>query len=164
MKFFVDALKDIYWAEKAGVKAMKKMAKNSTSEELKEAFLDHMVMTENQIERLEQVFGMMEMRPQAKKCDAMAGLIEEVESTIEETKDDTMTRDAALIIGAQKAEHYEIAAYGGLTTLAKTMGRMEIAELLAESLEEEKQTDELLTSIAESAINMQAAEEEGEDD
>ncbi|MDB5229889.1 MAG: ferritin-like protein [Chitinophagaceae bacterium] len=163
-KFFLDELKDIYWAEKALMKALKKMSKEATTEELKEAFMTHMQQTEGQITRLEQVFEILGARAQGKKCEAMSGLIEEAESVIEDTQDDTLTRDVALIISAQKAEHYEIAAYGGLSTLAKTMGQSEIAELLVQTLEEEKETDALLTSIAENNINMEATQEGGEEE
>jgi ferritin-like metal-binding protein YciE len=103
---------------------------------------------------------MLEMKAQAKKCDAMEGLVAEAESVIEDTDAGTATRDVGLIISAQKVEHYEIAAYGGLAQLAKTIGREDVAELLGETLAEEKETDELLTEIAESSINYQASKEE----
>jgi ferritin-like metal-binding protein YciE len=162
-KYFLDELKDLYSAEKQLLRGLGKMSKNATTEELREAFDNHKMQTEGQIERLEQVFEMLGSRPQAKKCEAMEGLIKEVESVLEDTEDDTMTRDVALIMGAQKAEHYEIASYGGLATLARTMGREEIADLLEETLEEEKETDMLLTQIAENNINMEAEEEGGEE-
>jgi ferritin-like metal-binding protein YciE len=166
-EFFVDALKDMYWAEKALTKALPKMSKSATSEELKRTFDEHLEVTKKQIDRLELVFEQLGEKPQAKKCEAMAGLVEESESIISETKQDTLTRDAALIIAAQKVEHYEIASYGGLVQLAKTMNRTEIADTLAETLNEEKMADEMLTQVAESSINMQAAqegEEEGEEE
>lgn len=158
-KYFLDELKDVYSAEKQLLKALNKMSKEATTEELKEVFMNHKDQTQVQIERLDQVFELLGVKPQAKKCEAMAGLIQEVESVIEDTQDDTMTRDVALIMGAQKAEHYEIASYGGLAQLAKTMGHDEVAALLTETLEEEKETDELLTSIAENNINVEAMEE-----
>ncbi|MEO5602131.1 MAG: ferritin-like domain-containing protein [Cyclobacteriaceae bacterium] len=161
-EFFTDALKDIYWAEKALTKALPKMSKAATSPELKKAFDQHLGETQKQIERLEQVFKEMGKKAQGKKCEAMQGLIDESESIISETKEDTFTRDAALIISAQKVEHYEIASYGGLVQLAKTMNKKGIANTLAITLKEEKKTDELLTGIAEKSINMEAAEEEGE--
>lgn len=161
-EFFIDALKDIYWAEKALTKALPKMSKSATSPELKKAFDQHLVVTKKQIERLEQVFSQMGKKAQGKKCEAMQGLIAESESIISETKDDTSTRDAALIISAQKVEHYEIASYGGLVQLAKTMNKKSIANTLGMTLNEEKKTDELLTRIAEKSINDEAAEEEGE--
>lgn len=163
-EFFMDALKDIYWAEKALVKGLQKMAKNATSEDLKAAFEDHKAVTETQIERLDQVFELMGKKAQAKKCPAMQGLLEETNETIEETEDDTYTRDCALIVSAQKAEHYEIAAYGSLVTLARAMGHAEAADLLQETLDEEKETDELLTQIAEGHINEEALAENSGDE
>jgi ferritin-like metal-binding protein YciE len=161
--FFVDALKDIYWAEKALTKALPKMSKNATSKELKTAFDNHLQETKKQIERLEQVFEKMGKKAQAKKCDAMQGLVEESESIISETKDDTSTRDAALIIAAQKVEHYEIASYGGLVQLAKTLNKKELVKLLEATLNEEKKADDLLTRIAEKGgVNENASEEPAE--
>ena len=160
-KFFHDALKDIYWAEKALTKALPKMMKKSTTEELKTAFEEHLTQTQGQIERLEEVFTMLGYKAQAKKCEAMEGLIKEAESIIEETEDGSMTRDAAMVMAAQKVEHYEIATYGGLVTLAYTMGQDEVAGLLEQTLEEEKETDQNLSSIAESSLNWEA-EQEGE--
>ena len=170
--FFMDTLKDIYWAEKALVKALQKMARNATSEDLRAAFEDHKMVTETQVERLDQVFEMMGKRAQGKHCPAMQGLIEEANEVISETEDDTYTRDCALIVSAQKAEHYEIATYGSLVTLARAMGHSEAADLLQETLDEEKETDDLLTQIAEGHINEEALsegsggedEEEEEDD
>jgi ferritin-like metal-binding protein YciE len=159
-EFFLDELRDIYWAEKHLVKALPKLEKAATSEELATAFADHLAVTEEQVSRLEKVFEMLGEKPRGKKCEAMEGLVKEAESIIEDTEDGTSTRDVALIISAQKVEHYEIAAYGGLTTLAKTIGKEDIANLLGETLEEEKETDELLTQIAESNINQAAASEE----
>ena len=158
-EFFMDTLKDIYWAEKAQVKAMQKMMKNSTTEDLRDAFEQHRMQTETHVERLEQVFEMMGKKAQAKKCPAMQGLIEEAQEVMEETEDDTYTRDCALIVSAQKAEHYEIASYGSLVTLARAMGHTEAADLLQETLDEEKETDELLTQIAEGFINEEALNE-----
>lgn len=168
-EFFVNALKDIYWAEKALTKALPKMSKSATSQDLKKAFDQHLEVTEKQIERLEDVFEQMGKKAQGKKCEAMQGLVEESEHIISETKDDTSTRDAALIIAAQKVEHYEIASYGGLVQLARTMKKNGIAKTLEATLNEEKRADELLTKVAEKSINVEAAEEpaagegEGED-
>jgi ferritin-like metal-binding protein YciE len=159
--YFMDALKDIYWAEKALTKALPKMAKAATSKELKKAFEQHLATTKNQVGRVEKIFQQMGKRPQAKKCEAMQGLIEESENIISETKNDTFTRDAALIISAQKVEHYEIAAYGGLAQLAKTMNKKSIASALGTTLKEEKKADELLTRIAEKS-NVEASEEESD--
>lgn len=155
-KFFHDMLKDIYWAEKALLKALPKMQKKATTEELQQAFADHTAVTREQAQRLEQVFEMMGKKAQAKKCEAMDGLIKEAEEIIENTEDGTMTRDVALIVAAQKVEHYEIATYGGLVQLSRTLGQNEVADLLEQTLQEEKDTDQLLTSIAENDINMEA--------
>ncbi len=155
-KFFIDQLKDIYWAEKHLTKALPKMQKAATTEELKQAFADHNVATKEHITRLEQVFEMFGKKAQAKKCEAMEGLTKEGESIIEDTEDGSMTRDVALIMAAQKVEHYEIATYGGLVQLANTMNLSEVAEILDQTLQEEKETDQLLTSIAENDINMEA--------
>lgn len=156
-EFFVNSLKDIYWAEKALTKAIPKMVKNATAPELKKALNNHLEQTRKQIDRLEEVFESMGLKPQAKKCEAMHGLIEESEEIIDETKDDTSTRDAALIIAAQKVEHYEIATYGGLIQLAKTMNKPGIAKTLVATLNEEKKADELLTKVAEGSINEEAS-------
>jgi ferritin-like metal-binding protein YciE len=155
-KFFHEQLKDIYWAEKALIKALPKMQKQATTEELQQAFEDHLAVTQEQATRLEQVFEMLGKKPQAKKCEAMDGLIKEAEEIIESTENDTMTRDVALIMAAQKVEHYEIATYGGLVQLAHTMNLSEVAEILEQTLQEEKDTDQLLTYIAENDINMEA--------
>ena len=159
-ELFIDELRDIYWAEKHLVKALPKMEKATSSEELANAFADHLAVTQEQVTRLEQVFELMGEKPRGKKCDAMEGLVKEAESVIEDTEEGTSTRDVALIIAAQKVEHYEIAAYGGLATLAKTLGKNEVKELLGQTLEEEKETDELLTQLAENNINQSASEEE----
>lgn len=160
LELFVDELKDIYWAEKHLTKALPKLQKAATSEQLQEAFETHLEQTIGQIERLEEVFELLEETPRAKKCEAMEGLVKESQSVIEDTDKGTATRDVALIISAQKVEHYEIAAYGSLVQLAKTLERDDIAEILAETLAEEKETDELLTGIAENDINYQATTEE----
>lgn len=161
-EFFVDSLKDIYYAEKAIAKALPKMKKAATSEKLAAAFDEHLAVTKQQIERLEQVFETIDEKPKTKKCEAIEGLIKESESIIEDTDEGTSTRDVGLIMAAQKVEHYEIATYGGLHQLAVTLGNSEAAELLQQTLDEEKETDELLTQIAENDINYQASEEEEE--
>lgn len=161
-KFVVDMLKDIYYAEKQLLKAMPKMMKAATSDALKQAFTDHIEVTKEQVTRLEQAFEIMGKKPQAKKCEAMDGLIAESMSVMEDTEKGTMTRDVGLIVSAQKAEHYEIASYGSLVQLTRTMGQDEIADLLEQTLQEEKDTDQLLTQIAENDINLQAEEEEEE--
>jgi len=159
MELFVDELKDIYWAEKHLAKALVKLAKAATSDELRSALETHKEETDYQVTRLEQVFEMIEEKATAKKCDAMSGLIEESESIVEDTEDGTMTRDAGIISAAQKSEHYEIASYGTLRTMANTLGFPEAAKLLDETLAEEKKTDELLTQLAESVVNISAKKE-----
>lgn len=159
LEYFIEELKDIYWAEKHLVKALPKFKKAASSEELASAFEDHLAVTEEQVERVERVFELIGEKPRGKKCEAMAGLVEEGEEIISETEAGSSTRDVALIIAAQKIEHYEIAAYGGLATLAKTLGNEEVGNILGEILEEEKETDELLTQLAENSINLSAAAE-----
>ena len=152
-------IKDIYWAEKHLVKTLPKLEKAATSSELQDAFAEHVKVTEKQVTRLEKVFKLMGEKPSAKKCEGMKGLTDEADEIKQETEKDSMTRDAGLIISAQKVEHYEIAAYGSLVQLAKTLGMDEVAKLLNETLEEEKKTDEKLTEIAESNINVEAVTE-----
>jgi ferritin-like metal-binding protein YciE len=159
MELFVDELKDIYWAEKHLVKALVKMQKAAASEELANAFEEHATVTTEHVGRLEEIFEMLGKRAQAKKCEAMEGLVEEGKQIIEDTEEGTATRDVGLIMAAQKVEHYEIATYGSLTTLANVLGLDDVAELLGQTLDEEKETDERLTSIAENDINYEAMEE-----
>ncbi len=161
--FFTDSLKDMYWAEKHLTKALPKMQKAATTEELKSAIEEHLAQTEEHVTRLESVFELMGKKAQAKKCDAMEGLLKEGDSIVEETQDGSMTRDVGIILAAQKVEHYEIATYGSLVQLAKTMGMDEVADILEQTLEEEKQTDQGLTEIAENNINWEA-EQEGEEE
>jgi ferritin-like metal-binding protein YciE len=137
------------------------MKKAATTDELKSAIEEHLAQTEGHVTRLERVFEMCGKKVQAKKCDAMEGLIKEGDSIVEETEQGSMTRDAGIIMAAQKVEHYEIATYGSLVQLAKTIGLADVAEVLAETLQEEKEADELLTSIAESGVNDKGASEEG---
>jgi ferritin-like metal-binding protein YciE len=162
MQLFEDSLKDIYWAEKALTKALPKMIKNATAEELVEALENHLQETEGQVLRLEQVFELIEKKAAAKKCDAMEGLIKEGESIIEECEEGPM-RDAGIISAGQKIEHYEIASYGTLKTFASTLGLTEAAELLELTLEEEKTADETLTEVAVSVVNVRALEAGQED-
>ena len=162
-ELFVEELKDIYSAEKQLTKALPKMAKAATSEELANAFENHLAQTEKQITRVEQVFELLEMTARAKKCEGMAGLIQEGQQAIEDTDAGTATRDAALIISAQKVEHYEIASYGSLVQLAKTIGLNEAIDLLQETLDEEKETDVLLTELAVSSVNINAENEPEEE-
>ncbi|MEO6188387.1 MAG: ferritin-like domain-containing protein [Ginsengibacter sp.] len=158
--FFMDSLKDIYWAEKHLVKTLPKMKKAATSSELKDAFQEHLEVTENHVARLEQAFEKIGKKAQAKKCEAMQGITKEGEDIIESTDAGTSTRDVGLIMAAQKVEHYEIATYGSLVQLADTLGMSDVSDLLAETLEEEKETDAKLTEIAENSINYDALEED----
>ncbi len=158
-KFFLDCLKDIYWAEKNLLKALLKMKKAATSSKLQTAFQDHWGQTQTHVVRLEQVFELLGTPARAKKCEAMNGIIKEGEDIIGETEEGTATRDVGLIMAAQKSEHYEIATYGGLVQLAKTLGNEKVSKILAQTLAEEKQTDEKLTMIAENDINYSAKNE-----
>lgn len=159
LELFIDEIKDIYWAEKHLLKVLPKMQKAATSEKLKSALGDHLEQTKVQVERLEQVFELLGEKAQAKKCEAMAGLAEEGNSIIEETEKGSSTRDAGIILACQKVEHYEIATYGVLATLAKVMGHTDIKKLLGATLDEEKNADKLLTQIAEGSINFKANQE-----
>lgn len=158
-ELFEAQLKDIYWAEKALIKALPKMARQATSEELAAGLTDHLEETRGQIVRLEKVFELLGKKAQAKKCEAMEGLLKEGEGIMEETAQGPV-RDAGIIAAAQKVEHYEIASYGTLAAFATLLGEEEVAGLLQETLEEEKAADMKLTEVAESAINLEAAEEE----
>ncbi|MFC3160427.1 Ferritin-like metal-binding protein YciE [Chryseobacterium arachidis] len=159
-KFFVSALKDIYFAENAIIDALEKMQEAATTEELKEAFEDHQLQTKKHVSRLEKVFKLIDEKPEQKECKAIKGIIEEGEEIIKSTEEGSMTRDAALIIAAQKVEHYEIATYGGLAQLAITMGHDKAADLLEKTLQEEEDTDYDLTEIAETYINFDAEQED----
>jgi ferritin-like metal-binding protein YciE len=158
-EFFVDQLEDLYWAEKKLVKTLPKLQAAATSSELREAFGNHLVETQNHVSRLEQVFGIVGEEVDSTKCPAMAGIVDEGEDIIDDTDEGSAQRDVGLIFAGQKAEHYEIATYGGMVTLAKTLGYDTAAEILAETLAEEKQADALLTQIAENSINYQASTE-----
>lgn len=159
MKLFEDELKDIYWAEKALTKAIPKMIKNATSEELVEALENHLEETNEQVSRCEEVFASIDKKAVAKKCEAMDGLIKEAEEIMKESEEGAMC-DAGIISAAQKVEHYEIATYGTLRQFAETLGLEKAAGLLKETLEEEKNADEKLTEVAVSAVNLEAAEAE----
>jgi ferritin-like metal-binding protein YciE len=161
MELFENELKDIYWAEKALTKALPKMAKNATSEELVEAIENHLAETEEQVGKVEQVFELIGKNATAKKCEAMAGLIKEGEEIMKDTEKGPQ-RDAGIISAAQKVEHYEIASYGTLRTFAQTLGLDDVASLLEEILEEEKNADATLTDVAVSTINVEALQEEEE--
>lgn len=156
---FLDELKDIYWAEKHLTKALPKMKKGASSDTVANAISEHLEITKVHVERLEQVFSLLGEKAVAKKCDGMEGLTKEGESVIDETEDGSATRDAGIIISAQKVEHYEISAYGSLRQLALTLGEQEVADILEQTLNEEKEADQLLTNIAENEINYEAAAE-----
>ena len=164
MEFFSEELKDIYYAEKHIIKTLPKMIKAAHSPELQQAFQEHLEVTKTHVVRLEEVFAAVDKKPQAKKCEAIEGITKEGEGVIEDTEKGTATRDVGLILAAQKVEHYEIATYGSLKQLATTLGLEEISDILNETLEEEKETDELLTNIAENDINIEAAGEEEEEE
>lgn len=152
---FEDSLKDIYWAEKALVKALPKMMKNATNEKLKAAIEKHLGETETHVTRLEECFQAMGKKVQAKKCDAMQGILDEGDSIVEETEPGSV-RDAGIIAAAQKVEHYEIATYGTLAAFAKILEEKEVLQNLLTTLEEEKKCDELLTSLADINLNSKA--------
>jgi ferritin-like metal-binding protein YciE len=154
---FIDELRDTYDAERQLTKALAKLAKAATSPQLREAFDTHLEETRGQIERLEQVFESLDEKVRGKHCDGIAGIIEEGKSVMEEDFDDT-TMDACLIASGQRAEHYEMAAYGTLIAWAKAMGHTEAASLLQETLDEEKAADQKLSALAEGGINQSAAD------
>jgi ferritin-like metal-binding protein YciE len=161
-EFFLDQLQDIYWAEKKLVKTLPKLEKAATTQQLKNAFSDHLSQTRNHVTRLEDVFSMIGEDADASKCAAMAGIVDEGSDIIDETEEGTAQRDVGLIFAGQKAEHYEIATYGGLVQLAKTLGYNDVANVLYQTLTEEKRADELLTQIAERNVNYKASYEPAE--
>jgi ferritin-like metal-binding protein YciE len=152
---FYGLLQDVYYAEKHLLRELPRMAKAASNEELGQAFLNHRDQTEGHIARLDQAFEMIGKKPRAKKCEAILGIIEEGKEVLEQF-DDVDVVDAGLIGAAQAAEHYEIARYGTLCAWAKQLGKPQLARLLHQTLEEEKQTDELLTKLAEGSINQEA--------
>ena len=162
---FLDELRDTYDAEKQITKALPKMVKAAASPALRDALEAHLEETQQQVERLEQVFASLDEKATGKHCAGMAGIIEEGQSILEEDFDETTT-DACLIAAAQRVEHYEMAAYGTLVSWARVMGHTEAADLLEETLDEEKAADATLSSIAKGGINQAAAEaaDEGEGD
>ena len=158
-KLFVDAVKDIYWAEQQLTKGLRKMSKAATSPKLAAAFDKHIAESGKQIAVIEQVFELLGEKPATKRCAAMAGLLEEAESAISDTEKNSFVRDAALIMASQKAEHYEIATYGTLAALAEYLPEKRVASLLNKILAGEKKTDVSLTKLAEDCINEYAAAE-----
>ena len=160
--FLVDELKDIYFAEHEIMKGLTKMKDAATSKKLKKAIDLHYNQTEVQITRLEEAFGLFDEKPSKKKCEAIIGILKEGDDILEDTEEGTMTRDAAIIIASQKVEHYEIATYGSLAELARTIDREDVAEILEATLSEEKETDVSLTILAVDKINEEAAQEPAE--
>jgi ferritin-like metal-binding protein YciE len=160
-KLFEDGLKDIYWVEKKLTKAIPKMIKNATSEELIEALEEHLDVTMEQVKGVEKVFDLIGKKPVAKRCIAMEGIIQEGEESMQETEG--IVRDAGIICSAQKVEHYEIASYGSLCAFANTLGMQDAADILKEILDQEKEADEKLTEVAESSVNMEALSADGEE-
>jgi len=158
-----DELKDLYDAEKQLTKALPKLAKKASNEELRDALEQHLQETEGHVERLERIFDMLGMPARGKRCEGMKHLIEEGNDMIGDAEEDA-TRDAVMIAAAQKAEHYEIASYGTVRTWANVLGKSDVASLLEETLEEEKAADEKLTEIAESFVNEAAAGEGEQED
>ena len=154
---FIDELRDVYNAEQQITKALPKMIKAATSPDLKQAFTNHLEETKAQIARLVEVFGAVDEKVRGKKCEGIAGILEEGQAAMSEDFDDP-TMDAALIASAQRVEHYEMAAYGTLVAWAEAMGHTDAAELLQTTLDEEKATDEKLTGLAEGGINQSAAD------
>jgi ferritin-like metal-binding protein YciE len=157
-KLYTDELRDLYNAENQLLKALPKMAKAASSEELKGAFEKHLEQTKGHVKRLEQVFQELDEKPKGKTCHAMKGLIEEGSEILEEDGE-TSVRDAGMIVAAQKVEHYEIAGYGSVRTFAHLLGQNKAAELLQATLDEESETNELLNRLAESVINPEAVRE-----
>jgi ferritin-like metal-binding protein YciE len=157
-KLYTDELRDLYNAESQLLKALPKMAKAASSEELKEAFEKHLEQTKGHLKRLEQVFQGLDEKPKGKTCRAMEGLMEEGSELLEEDGE-TSVRDAGIIVAAQKVEHYEIAGYGSVRTFAHLLGQNKAAELLQATLDEESETNEVLNRLAESVINPEAVRE-----
>jgi len=153
---FHDTLKDIYFAEKKILTALPKMAKAAQSDELRAAFEKHHAETEGQVERLEQVFGLIGKKAQGKTCDAIVGIVEEGQEVMKEYRG-SPALDAGLLAGAQAVEHYEISRYGTLKTWADELGLRDAVRLLDATLQEEKKTDATLTQIAEGVVNREAA-------
>ena len=156
-KLFLTTLKDVYYAERQLLKALPKMARAAQSETLKQAFTDHREETQEQVARLTRVFEIIGKRAQGQTCEAMMGLIQEAEELMEEAPEPSQVRDAGLIACAQAVEHYEMARYGTLAAWAAMMGHEEAAQLLRQTLEEEKKADSLLNRIAAREVNKMAA-------
>jgi uncharacterized protein (TIGR02284 family) len=163
MEFFINELQDLLWAERELVETLPDLAEAATSSELKTAFMSHLAETEVHVRRLEQIFAILGLEPESRKCEAMSGILDEGDEIISATEEGTAQRDVGLIFAGQKAEHYEIASYGGMIALAKTLGYYEVAEILVLTLEEEKSADAKLTEIAETQANYEASTERADD-
>lgn len=161
-ELYVEQLRDLYDAENQLIKALPKMAREASSDELRQGIEEHLEQTRGHVERLEQVFEQLGEKPKGKKCKGMQGLLEEGKETLEEDMEED-TKDAAIIAAAQRVEHYEISGYGTARTYANLLNENEAAELLEETLNEEKETDQKLTQLAEE-INVEAAEGSGEEE
>jgi ferritin-like metal-binding protein YciE len=156
-KLYIEELKDLYSAETQLTKALPKMAKAASSDDLRRAMEQHLKETEGHVQRLEQIFEKLERSPRGKRCKGMAGLIEEGSELLKEKDDlEAEVLDAGLIAAAQRVEHYEIAAYGTARTFAQRLGHQEVAQLLQQTLDEEYATDKKLTAIAEGGVNQEA--------
>lgn len=158
-ELFTDGIRDLYWAENHLVKNLPKMISAATAPALVSAIEAHLEETKTHVSRLEQIFELLDEKVIAKKCDAMEGITKEGEGIVEETEPGTATRDVGIILASQKVEHYEIASYGGLVQLATTLGLTEVAEILEQTLAEEKNADQKLSDVAEKEINYKAAQE-----
>jgi ferritin-like metal-binding protein YciE len=158
-KFLIDQVRDIYWVEKHLLKVIPRLEKSSSSDDLNEAFSMHLELTEEHVNRLEVVFELLEERPHSKKCEAMDGLIRETENMISDTREGTVTRDAALIAAAHKIVHYKIASYSSMVYLSRILGDEEAALMLEETLKEEKRADTDLSMLAVNKINAKALRE-----
>lgn len=163
--FLVAQLKDLYWAEKHLLTALPKMKEAATTPLLMQAFSNHLIVTEKQVTKLEKVFTLLEEKAQSSKCEAMEELTREADGMIEDTEEGTLTRDVSLILAAQRVEHYEIASYGSLAQLARMIGETEIAALLEEILQEERDADDALTkltigNVSEAPLRIEEEEEE----
>ena len=154
-KLYIDELRDLYNAENQLLKALPKMAKGASSEELKNAFENHLGQTETHVERLEEIFEQLDQTPKGKTCRAMKGLIQEGSEILKEDGEESVL-DAGIIVAAQKVEHYEMAAYGSARTFARLLGQEKAAELLQTTLDEESETNESLNQLAENIVNPEA--------
>jgi ferritin-like metal-binding protein YciE len=159
-QFFINCLQELYWSEVTLIQVLDSMNSAASAEDLKEVFVVHKEETEKQVKRLEEVFNLLSLPAEGRHCIGLQGLFDEGWKVIDETEPNSASRDVALVIAAQKVEHYEIATYGSLITLANTMGAKDIAKILAPTLKEEKEADKTLSAIAEGGLNKEATKEE----